>query len=80
MENKLSPMLCGFRKGYSTKDALLRLLENWRTHLCNNDIIGTVICDLSKAFDTLPHYLLIAKLDAYGFSDSALKLVFNYLS
>ena len=69
-------MLCGFR----TEDALLRLLEHWRSHLCNNDIIGTVLCDLSNAFDTLPHDLLIAKLDAYGFSHSAKKLVFNYLS
>ena len=36
--------------------------------------------DLSKAFDCLNHKLLIAKLEAYGFSRSALKLVYNYLS
>ncbi len=35
--------------------------------------------DLSKAFDCLPHELLIAKLDAYGFSINALKLIKNYL-
>ena len=36
--------------------------------------------DLSKTFDCLNHELLIAKLEAYGFSRSALKLVHDYLS
>ena len=78
MSNKLSPILCGFRKGYSTQDALIRLLENWRAHLCNKGIIGTILCDLSKAFDTLPHDLIIAKLD--GFGHNALKLLSDYLN
>ena len=36
--------------------------------------------DLSKAFDTINHELLIAKLHAYGFEKSALKILLNYLS
>ena len=36
--------------------------------------------DLSKAFDTLDHDLLVAKLHAYGFSNNALRLIKSYLS
>ena len=36
--------------------------------------------DLSKAFDTINHELLIAKLYAYGFSKNALKLINSYMS
>ena len=36
--------------------------------------------DLSKAFDCLSHELLIAKLEAYGFDEKSLKLIYNYLS
>ena len=77
---KFSPLLCGFRKGHSTQHALLKLLEDWRNKLDNKHIIGTVLCDLSKAFDTLPHDLLIAKLNAYGLEYDSLKLIYNYLT
>ena len=80
MSDKLSDNLCGFRKGYSTQHALLKLLENWRTHLENKEIIGVILCDLSKAFDTLPHDLIIAKLDAYVFGNESLKLIYDYLN
>ena len=40
---------------------------------------GGILTDLSKAFDCLNHNLLIAKLEAYGFAENALKLVHDYL-
>ena len=36
--------------------------------------------DLSKAYDCLPHDLLVAKLSAYGLEDSATSLISDYLS
>ena len=41
---------------------------------------GALLTDLSKAFDCLPHDLLLAKLNACGFSLPALRLVQSYLS
>lgn len=79
MKDKLSKYLTGFRKGFSCEDSLLRLLENWRQSLDKGDIVGTILCDLSKAFDTLPHELIIAKLAAYGLDHDALNLISNYL-
>ena len=43
-------------------------------------MFGKLLTDLSKAFDCFSHDLLIAKLNAYGFSIAALRLVQNYLS
>ena len=80
LEPKFSPILCGFRKGHSTQHALMSLLEDWRAKLENKQVISTILCDLSKAFDTLPHDLLIAKLHAYGLSPLALRFISNYLT
>ena len=79
-QNKLSRFLCGFRSKYSTQHALFRLIQKWQACLDTSGKIGTVLMDLSKAFDTLPHDLLIAKLEAYGFSEGSLKLILSYLS
>ena len=80
VQNFLSPFLCGYRKGYSAQHALLLMLERWRVFIDKGGYGGGVLMDLSKAFDTLDHDLLIAKLHAYGFSKSALKFIKSYLS
>ena len=80
MDNYLSKYLCGFRKGYSTQHCLLIMLEKWKKALDKRKIAGALLTDLSKAFDCLHHELLIAKLEAYGFSHLALTFVYSYLS
>ena len=48
---------------------------------CRNGVVfGAILTDLSKAFDCIPHDLIIAKLEAYGFHIDALKLIHDYLS
>ncbi len=76
----LSPLLCGFRKGYNTQHALLKFLETCKATMDSGGFAGAVLMDLSKAFDCLNHELLLAKLHAYGFSKSALTLIQSYLS
>jgi hypothetical protein len=80
MENRLSDNLCGFRKGYSTQHSLFQLIEKWRKCLDKKGIIGVILMDLSKAYDCLPTELLIAKLAAYNFDKTALKMLLSYLS
>ena len=73
----LSKYISGFRnKGHSCQHVLLRLTEEWRKQLDNNKVFGALFMDLSKAFDCLPHDLLLAKLEAYGFDIHTLK-IFN---
>ena len=76
----LSPYLCGYRKGYSTQYALVGFIEKWKQMLDNRGYSGAVFMDLSKAFDTINHELLVAKLYAYGFDKEALKLIRSYLA
>ena len=51
----LSPIQCGFRKGYSAQHCMLVLLEKWRRALDSKQIVGIVLTDLSKAFDCIIH-------------------------
>ena len=68
-----------FISAYRTQKAFIRLLEEWREKLYKNFIVGAVLMDLSKAFDCIPHDLIIAKLAAYGFKREILRLIFSYL-
>ena len=70
----------GYRKGYNTQHALVSLIEKWKRTLDKHGYAAAMLMDLSKAFDTLNHELLIAKLYAYGFSKESLKLMFSYLT
>ena len=76
MNPKLSKLLCGFREGYSSQNALFRVTEIFKI-LDRSGKIGMVLMDLSKAYDCIPHDLLLAQLDAYGFGLESLSLM-NY--
>ena len=81
MDRFLSKWLCGYRKGYNAQYALTAMIERLKKCLDGNGgIYGAILMDLSKAFDTINHELLIAKLSAYGFSESALEILLSYIS
>ena len=56
-----------------------RLKNNLNICLDNKESIGLLMMDLSKAFDCIPHDLLVAKLHAYGFGRNSLQLIYSYL-
>ena len=55
------------------------MLNKWKNTLDEGKHVGGVFIDLLKAFDTINHDLLIAKLEAYGFSTNALLFMLSYL-
>ena len=56
------------------------MLKKWKRAVDQEKVFGALLTDLSKAFDSLPHELIIARLNAYGFNLAALKLVNEYIS
>ena len=80
MKDNLSKLLTGFRKNHSTQHCLLNMLEKWKNTLDNGGFVCIIFMDLSKAFDTMNHDLLIAKLEAYGFQEDALAFMESYFT
>ena len=58
---------------------LLGLIEDWRRALDSNEYFAAILMELSRAFDSLPHDLLLGKLRAYGLSDEACAPIGSYL-
>ena len=55
------------------------MTEDWWASLDKRENVAAVAVDLSKAFDTVCHNLLLVKPRAYGFSDEAVELMSSYL-
>ena len=70
----------GFRCGFSTQSALLRVCHDVRRAVDLGQVTILVLFDFSKAFDTVCHSRLLIKLRALGFSYTALSWVFSYLT
>ena len=75
-----SKFQCGFRKGFSTQNCLLYMIEIWKESLDQRSHYGALLTDLSKAFDCIMHDLLISKFQTYGFDNDSLNFICNYLS
>ena len=76
----MNNLLCGFQKAHNTQHALFKLIQPWQQVLDNGGFIGTILMDLSKAYDCIPHNLLLTKLECYGVDKASLKFLLDYLA
>ena len=76
----LSKFLCGYRKSCGTQTALISMPEKLRKTLDIKGYIGAIVTDFSKAFNTINHELLLAKLHAYALSMHSLLILSSCLS
>ena len=67
----MNPNQFGFRKIFSTNDALLLLTESIRKQIDDKKNVLAALLDLSKAFDSISHNKLLEKLYSIGFSQTA---------
>src|SRR5688500_13852163 len=70
----------GFRKGSSPACSLLTLTDSLYKQMDEGHYSAILSLDLSKAFDSIPHNLLLQKLEWYGFRGKISELLRNYLS
>ena len=76
----LFPFQSGFRPSHSTQTLLLHCCDKWYKALDDRKFIGVAFLDISKAFDTVNHELLLSKLSILGLSTSAVSWFQSYLS
>ena len=79
LNNYLYDLLCGFHKAYSTQYVLSRLITSLEKGLDNSGLVVTILMDLTKAYNSLPHDHLIVKLERYGLDKPNLNLINGYL-
>ncbi len=75
----MSTFISDFQNNYSCQSILLKMIEDWKSVLDIQKIIGAVRVNLSKAFDTIPHSLLVEQMVNYGLSNSAILMLKSYL-
>ena len=79
-KNTLNENQFGFRKQHSTSHALNYSVHHIEKCLKNREHVLGIFIDLSKAFDTIDHSLLLVKLERYGIRGNTLKLLSSYLA
>ena len=75
----LYPKQFGFQKSQSTEHPIIQLIDQVNSSLEKNSFTLGVFIDLSKAFDTVDHHILISKLENYGVNGNNLRWFQSYL-
>ena len=78
--NLLSAHQSGFRPLHSTSTCLTHVTNTLLHNIDKGYLTGLVFLDLSKAFDTLDHNVMLDKLSDFGFNRSALQWFSSYLT
>ena len=78
-DSLLAANQCGFGKGFSSQCCQLVTLEKFKQAIDGGNQFGSLLTDLSKAFDCIDHKLLIAKLYEYRVSSSAVNTISSYI-
>ena len=73
-------ILCKFRKANGMQHVLFKLLTSWQSSLNISGSVGSILMELSKAYDCLKDDLLLSKLQAYGFRKESIRLFLSYLT
>ena len=74
-ESLLSKFQWGFTQRFSAQHYLLVMVKNNEKIRDNKEVFAVVLIDLSRAFECIPHGLLIAKLNAFGFNKKSLSFI-----
>ena len=76
----ITPFQSAYRQFHSTETALLRIQNDLLLAINKQKVSALVLLDLSAAFDTIDHKILLSRLSSfYGLSSTALNLIASYL-
>ena len=70
----------GFRAHHTAQDLLVGMVDDWRKALDRDELVGRIMLDFSKVFDSINHDILVDKMSVYGIKSGELKWFRNYLS
>ena len=77
---QVSPYQSGFRSNHSTEDVLVKTTDDCRRAVDKGRVVGVIFLDFKKAFDSVPHTLLLKKIGSIGIRKNPLKWFRNFLS
>jgi hypothetical protein len=78
--NKIDHRQFGFLPRRSVELQLLKCMNDWTFHLEQGETVDIIYFDISKAFDTVPHSLLLEKLHALDLNSNIISWIRDYLS